>query len=114
MGNIRDSDRLAIAIYNATIMDNRAFVQMADIDKQLTAEGVDCEGAKHTLIRRGVVGKSRDGTYALTSRGITHVRWVLHSSAGGHSDPWNGDAQESARTGNAQMDGLHKGERQRS
>jgi hypothetical protein len=45
MGNIRDSDRLAIAIYNATIMDNRAFVQMADIDKQLTAEGVDCEGA---------------------------------------------------------------------
>jgi hypothetical protein len=79
MGNIRDSDRLAIAIYNATSMDDRAFVQMADIDKQLTAEGVDCEGAKHTLFQRDVLGKSLVGTYALTSRGITYVRSVLHS-----------------------------------
>ena len=79
MGNIRDSDRLAIAIYNATIIDNRAFVQMADIHKQLSAEGVDCEGAKHILFQRGVIGKSLVGTYALTSRGITYVRSVLHS-----------------------------------
>ena len=79
MGDIRDSDRLAIAIYNGTIMDDRAFVPMADIDKRLTAEGVDCEAAKHTLFRRGVAGKSRDGTYALSASGITYVRWVLRS-----------------------------------
>jgi hypothetical protein len=87
MGNIRDSDRLAIAIYNATIMDDRGFVAMADIDKRLTAEGVDCEAAKHTLFRRGVVGKSLVGTYALSSKGITYVRGVLHSPTTTHPDP---------------------------
>jgi hypothetical protein len=80
MGGIQDSDRLAIAIYNATIMDNRAFVPMADIDRQLTAEGVDCEAAKHTLFRQGVVGKSLVGTYALSSRGITRVRLLLRKN----------------------------------
>jgi hypothetical protein len=79
MGNILDSDRLAIAIYNATIMGDCAFVPMADIDKQLTSEGVDCDAAKHTLFRRGVIGKSLVGTYALSSKGITHVRRVLDS-----------------------------------
>jgi hypothetical protein len=80
MGGIEDSDRLAIAIYNATIMGDRAFVPMVDIDRQLTAEGVDCEGAKHTLFRRGVVGKSLAGTYALSSRGITRVRLLLRKN----------------------------------
>jgi hypothetical protein len=80
MADAKHSDRLAIAIYNATIVDHRAVVPMAEIDKWLVLEGVDCEAAKQILFRQRVVGKSLKGTYALSSRGITYVRSLLHKS----------------------------------
>jgi hypothetical protein len=76
MSDTKDSDRLAIAIYDATIVDDRTFVPTADINKQLTAEGVDCEAAKHTSLSE-VQSVSRSAERMHSPQGVL-PRWVLH------------------------------------
>lgn len=84
----KDSDRLAIAIYNATIRVDWPFVPMEEIDRQLTGEGVDCVTASYVLIQRGFLSSEHGGAYVLSERGIAHVERLVDRKMTSETQKW--------------------------
>lgn len=82
---MNDSDRLAIAIYEATIAVDKPFVPMTELDAKLAAEGVDCAGASLVLIQRGFESGQFGGAYSLSDSGVRHVRSLLTAQRNGTS-----------------------------
>jgi hypothetical protein len=70
---MNDSDRLAIAIYRATVKKDAMFVPITELNAKLSAEGVNCPVASAVLIQRGFLSGQIGGAYSLSANGMRYV-----------------------------------------